>query len=246
MTDPAPLLPEPLPPPAHVHPRAVPWSHALAWYEDAMRLFKHAPATWAALALVTLASELVLDAIPGFGPLLGKLVTPLVACGLVYAAAAADRRERLSLSSPFRAFGASGGAIAAIVGAGLLTFGAEAFAAWWIAEANLLVPAEGAALTPTAIAGVYAIGVLASLPLTFVPFHVLLEGVGAGAAYRAGWHAFVLNTWPLLVYGAASLVLLGIGVATMGIGLVIVLPLWAASSYAAWKDVFGVRDAPGA
>ena len=46
---------------------------------------------------------------------------------------------------------------------------------------------------------------------------------------------------PLLVYAAASLVLLGFGLATMGIGLVIVLPLWAASSYAAWKDVFGVR-----
>ena len=39
-------------PSAHLHPRIVPWRHALAWYEDAMRLFKRAPATWAALAVL--------------------------------------------------------------------------------------------------------------------------------------------------------------------------------------------------
>ena len=27
------------PPAAHLHPRIVPWSHAFAWYEEAMRLF---------------------------------------------------------------------------------------------------------------------------------------------------------------------------------------------------------------
>ena len=43
-------------PAAHLHPRIVPWRHALAWYEDAMRLFKRAPATWAALAVVTIAA----------------------------------------------------------------------------------------------------------------------------------------------------------------------------------------------
>jgi len=36
-------------------------------------------------------------------------------------------------------------------------------------------------------------------------------------------------------------VLLVFGLITMGVGLVIVLPLWAASSYAAWKDVFRVE-----
>ena len=78
-------------PAAHLHPRIVPWRHALAWYEDAMRLFKRAPATWAALAVVTIAAEFVLQAVPGLGALLSQAITPLVACGLIYAAAAADR-----------------------------------------------------------------------------------------------------------------------------------------------------------
>ncbi len=231
---------------AHLHPRAVPWRHALAWYEDAMRLFRRAPATWIGLAVVTIVTELALRAVPGVGTLLSQLVTPIVACGLVYAAAAADRGTAPSLGHALLAFRAPPGAIAAIVASALVAFAAEAFAAWWIAGANLLDSGGGAAdLSAAAVAGILALGILASLPVMFVVFHVLFEDVRPGAAFAASWNAFALNTLPLLVYSAASMVLLGFGLATFGFGLALALPLWAASSYAAWKDVFGIRDAPG-
>jgi hypothetical protein len=210
-----------------------------------MRLFKRGPAIWAALALLTLASELGLSEVPDVGPLLAKVLVPLVACGLLYAAAAADRGHRPHLAYAIAAFRARGGAIIAIVVASLITFAAEAFTAWWIADANLLVYGSSSQdLSPAAIAGIYAIGVLASLPFTFVPFHVLFERVPAAVAFAASWNAFILNLAPLLVYAAASLVLLGFGLVTMGLGLILALPLWAASSYVAWKDVFDVREAP--
>lgn len=234
------------PPPAHLHPRAVPWQHALAWYEDAMRLFKRAPGTWVGLAIVTVLAELALKAVPGVGALLSQLVTPLVACGMVYAAAASDRGASPSVRDAARAFRAAPGAIAAIIASALVAFAAEAFAAWWIADANLLDSGAGSTeLSTAAITGILAMGILASLPVMFVPFHVLFEDVGGAAAFTASWNAFVLNTLPLLVYSAASMVLLGFGLATFGLGLALALPLWAASSYAAWKDIFGLRDAPG-
>jgi hypothetical protein len=235
------------PPPAHLHPRIVPWRHALAWFEEAMRLFKRAPMTWVALAVVTIVTELMLKAVPLAGSLLSQAITPLVACGLVYAAAAADRGEAPSLRLAIAAFRAPFGAVAAIIASALLTFAAEAFAAWWIADANLLdVGGASTNLSSMAIAGTLAIGILASLPVMFVAFHVLFEEVRPAAAFAASWNAFALNTLPLLVYSAAALVLLGFGVATYGLGLVVTLPLWAASSYAAWKDIFGIRDAPAA
>jgi hypothetical protein len=240
-------LPPTVPPAAHLQSRTVPWRHALAWYEDAMRLVKRAPATWAALAFLTLVAEIAVEAIPDVGPMLGKIVVPLVACGMLYAAAAADRGAAPSLWHAVAAFRAPASAIGAVVAAALFTFAAEALAAWWIAGANLLAAQSASdALSAPQVGGIYAIGILASLPITFVPFHVLFEQVAVGAAFAASWNAFVRNTVPLLVYAAASLVLLGFGLATMGIGLVIVLPLWAASSYAAWKDVFAVSDAPAA
>jgi uncharacterized membrane protein len=240
-----PPLPNGAPPPAHLHARVVPWRHALAWYEEAMRLFKRAPGTWVALAILTIVAEFALKAAPGIGSLLSQAVTPLVACGLIFAAASADRGVAPSLLHAIEAFRAPLGAIAAIVASALVTFAAEAFAAWWIAGANLLAGGSAAdSLSPLAIAGIYTIGILASLPVMFVPLHVLFERVPPGAAFATSWNAFTLNTLPLLVYSAASLVLLGFGVATMGLGLVLALPLWAASSYAAWKDIFGIRDAP--
>ena len=232
-------------PSAHLHPRIVPWRHALAWYEDAMRLFKRAPATWAALAVITIVAEFVLQAVPGLGALLSQAVTPLVACGLIYAAAAADSGASPSLRHAVKAFRAPAGAVFAVIASALLTFAAEVFAAWWVAGTNLLAGVGAAtSLSVPALTGIYAIGILASLPIMFVPFHALLEKVPPGAAFAASWNAFALNTLPLLVYAAASLVLLGFGLATMGLGLVLALPLWAASSYAAWKDIFGIRDAP--
>lgn len=244
MNDAPPPLPA-APPPAHLHPRIVPSRHALAWYEEAMRLFKRAPATWIALSVITIAAEFALRAVPRVGPLLAGTVAPLVACGLVYAAAAADRGVAPSPLFALAAFRAPVGAIVAVVASALVAFAAEAFAGWWIAGANLLTndPAT-ATLSPAAIGGIYVIGILASLPVTFVAFHVLLERVGVGAAFAASWQAFALNTLPLLAYGAASLVLLAFGLATMGLGLLLALPLWAASTYAAWKDIFGIRDAP--
>ena len=243
MTDPPP--PQPAPRLAHLHPRIVPWQHALAWYEDAMRLFKRAPVTWMLLAVITIAAELVLRLIPSLGPLAAEVVSPLVACGLVFAAASADRGAKPALADATRAFRAPAGAIAAIVVSALVTFVAESFAAWWISGANLL-DTTGAAgdIRASVLIGIYAIGILASLPVMFVPFHVLLEPVAPGAAFAASWNAFALNTIPLIAYAGASMVLLAFGLATFGFGFAIVLPLWIASSYAAWKDIFGIRDAP--
>ena len=79
----------------------------------------------------------------------------------------------------------------------------------------------------------------------FVPFHVLLEHAGSGAAFAASWQAFALNT------GAAARLRRGrrcccsaSGMVTHGRRAGRRAAAVAAASYAAWKDIFGVRDAP--
>ena len=239
-------LPE-LPPQrvAHLHPHAVPWQHALTWFEDALRLYRRRPMIWIGLAFFTLVTEIALQVLPDPWALLSNVFGPLVGCGMLLAAAAADRHATPRLRFAWGAFRAPSSAIIAIVVASLIAFLAEAFAAWWIADANLLmVHADGEDLTASARIGIYTIGVLASLPVAFVPLHVLFEPVTMHDAFAASWNAFVLNTGPLLVYAAVSLVLLAFGLLTMLIGLVFVMPLWAASSYSAWRDIFGIGEAP--
>lgn len=228
-------------------PRAVPASRALAWYAEAMRLFKRGPATFCALGFLTIVTELLLGLVPEIGVLGSKLVTPLVACGMLYASAATDAGNRPRLVHALYAFRASPGAIAAILAASSLTFLVEWWAADAIADVNLFRLGKAATdLSLPAVLGIYAIGILASLPLTFVPFLALFERTGLVASFGQSLRAFNLNAPALLAYGVLSYALLIAGLLTNGIGLVLAFPFWAASSYAAWKDVFAVGTPPGA
>jgi uncharacterized membrane protein len=74
----------------------------------------------------------------------------------------------------------------------------------------------------------------------------LLEGAGVRESFAASVAAFRGSVLAFLVFGAAALVLLGFALATAGILLPVVLPLWAAASYAAWKDLTGATARGGA
>jgi hypothetical protein len=208
-----------------------------------MRLWKRAPATFCALAIISIVTELALNLIPEAGPLLSKVIAPVVECGLLYASVAVATGGRARLAMALTPFRADASALAAIVVASGLTFAAEWFAADALAGINLLRPEHGGATLEAAdVLGIYAIGMLASLPLTFVPFAVLFEHAGFASAFARSVRGFALNIPGLLLYGAVSYVLLVVGLATMTLGLVIALPLWAASSYVAWREIYPAGD----
>jgi len=222
-------------------PRAVPARHAFAWYSEAMRLWKRGPATFAGLAFVTLALTILLEPVPVAGFVASNLVAPLVATGLLYASLAADRGDAPLMRHAIAAFSAGPGAQAAVILSGLAAFAAEAWTAWALRGINLLLPTANAADLPLrVIAAIYAAGVLASLPLTFVPFAALFEGKGIRDACAVSMRAFVRNVAPLLLYAAMSFALLFLALATFGVGLILVLPWIASASYAAWKDIFAL------
>jgi uncharacterized membrane protein len=222
-------------------PRAVPPAAALRWFAEGMRLWKRAPAVFAGLALVLLLVSLAAEPIPFAGFVAANVVAPLLATGLLFASLAADRGERPQLRHLIAVFAAPAGVQATIIAAAIVVFLAEAYAAWEVADVNVFMPLPAASpLDMSAILAVYAAGIVASLPVTFVPFAALFDGERMSRAFALSAQAFMLNIPALAVFAAISFALLMVGLVTMGIGLVLVLPLIAASSYAAWKDIFGV------
>jgi uncharacterized membrane protein len=222
-------------------PRAVPASHALGWFTVAMRLWKRAPATFAAIAFVVVMTSLLLEPVPIAGFVAANVVAPLLACGLLFASLAADRGERARVAHLVAAFAAPLPAMVAIVLSGFVALAFEAFAAWQLAGVNLLLPLKDATDLPgSAILVIYAAGVLASLPVTFVPMAALFDGEGIRSAFALSLSAFARNVPALLLLAGYSYALLMVGLATMGVGLVLALPWIAAASYAAWKDIFAV------
>lgn len=224
--------------------RAVPANHALAWYAEAMRLWKRAPFTLCVLGFLSLASEFALQLVPEAGMLASKIFAPIVTCGMYIATHSLANGGRAHVTDAVKPFAASASAIAAIVVSSLAVFAAEALTAWLAADANLLsAGASDAGMNLAAVLLMFAVGVLVSLPFTLVALCVLLDGDGFARAFRTSFAAFTRNMPAFLLYGLLSYALLMIGIATFGLGLIIVLPLWATSSYAAWRDLLHPAEA---
>lgn len=221
--------------------RSVRADRAFAWYGEALRLFKRHPAGFALLAVASTVVELVLTFLPMVGPSAARVVVPLVASSLLFAALAADRGDRPRAIHLVAPFAAPARAVGAVIASALAVTGVEWLTAWHYAGVNLLTTEELTGASFADILVVYAVGVLASLPLTLVPLLAFFEGAGARDAFAASASAFARNVPAFLLYGALSMALLGLVFVTQGLAAPIVLPLWALSSYEAWKDLGGAR-----
>ena len=224
-------------------PRAVPAKHALEWFAEAMRLWKRGPWPFSAIALAVLVVSVVFSPVPVAGFVAVYVIAPLLAAGLLYASLAADRGDRPRVAHLLAVFAAPWRAQLAVVAAGFAVGAAENLAAWYFANVNLLLPLEDAADIPAAaIVAIYVTGVLASLPVTFVPMAALFDGESIRRAFSLSARAFAMNVPAFALLAGISIMMLLIGLATNGIGLILALPWLAAASYAAWKDIFGLRS----
>ena len=140
-------------------------AHATQWYADAMRLWKRGPLAFSLIALVILAANILLNFVPIAGTAIAQLVLPLLECGLLYAALAADRGDQprarhliAFVAAPFRAQ-------VAVVVAGLLVFAAEALVAQLVDGTNLLAPGSNVeAVSGVGIVSAYAAGIAVPSP----------------------------------------------------------------------------------
>ena len=221
--------------------------HAFAWYAEAMRLWRASPGIFAVLAAASIGAEFLLTLVPGAGVLLAQVVVPLVQCGMLYASLAADRGDRPRVRHLLAILAAPRRAQAAIVVVNLVAFAGQAYAANALAGVDLFMANPfGEQVSALTLVEIVAAGFVVSLPFTFVPLIALFDDAGFTASFRGSLAAFARNPLPLLVYAALSLGLFVFGLVTSGLGLLLVAPWLAASSYAAWKDVFAVEAGPAA
>jgi len=223
-------------------PRAVPAARALDWYSEALRLWKRGPVMFAALALIVLVISFASDFVPVAGVVLAQILVPLAGCALQYASLAADRGDRPRLMHAIAVFSAPPHAMLSVILADVAAFAAQAITARLIAGVDLTQAGASSsdALTVGARLAIYVVGLLATLPFTFVPFAALFDFADVRTAFRESLEAFYRNLAPMLVYGALTLVLSVLAFATYGFGFLLVLPWIVAASYAAWKDIFAI------
>ena len=236
---------------------AVAAGQGLEWWRSGWRLFRAAPAIWIILMLLFIAIMFGLSFIPFLGQIASTLLYPVLGAGILVGTRALDRGGELTVAHLFACFNDK--ALPLIIVA-LLYFGGW-FVIWLVAAA-LLVGVLGFGTVASIVSGdptqagiamlatlgvgslvVLLLATLLGIPLImgywFAPALVLFRGDEPFAAMKTSFTACMRNMPPFLVYG-----LLGIGFAIVasipfGLGWFVLLPVYAASMYASYKDIFG-------
>lgn len=216
-------------------------NRALAWFGEAIRLWKRQSLVFSVMAVVVLIASVAFDAIPIASLVASTVLAPLLACGFLYGSLAVDTGDRPRIAHLFAVFAAPLSAQLAVIAAGVAVTLIESAVAWSLAGVNLFVPTpEAGNLAPATVLTIYAVGILVSMPVQFVPMAVLFDGEPIGTAFASSIRACFLNPRAMLGLAMYSYVLLMVGLVTLGAGLVLALPWIAIASYSAWKDIYGV------
>ena len=202
-----------------------------------------APAPSAASRSSVLVASVALEPVPIAGFVAANVVAPLLACGLLYASLAADRGDRPRIAHLVAVFAAPLPAQVAVVAAGLVPVAAEIWIAAQVAGVNLALPAAGSVAAvggrdPRHLRRGHRGRRCPSRSCRWSRCSTASRSAACSRCRRARSR----STFRALgAYACIAFALLLVGIATSGVALVLVLPWIAAASYAAWKDVFGVK-----
>ncbi len=256
------LEPVSTPAPPAVAPRdgwAVAAGRGLDWWKAGWRLFIAAPGVWIAITVVFFLIMVSLAFVPFLGQVASSLLYPVLGAGLLVGTRALDRGETLTIGHLFACFNEK--AVPLVIVA-LVYFGAW-FVVWAVAVL-LLVGVVGFGTLASLLSGdpteavwgllstvgvgtliVLLIAVLLGVPLVmaywFAPALVALRGDEPLAALKSSFVACMRNMPPFLVYGVIGVVAAIAASFPFGLGWIVLMPVYAASVYASYKDIFGTE-----
>jgi uncharacterized membrane protein len=248
--------PEPgTPPPRRAG--AVASGNGTAWWREGWRLFTASPGIWIAIAVLYVIIMVMLSFIPVLGSLATTLLAPVFAGGVLAGCRAQDRGGELRIEHLFGGFSDRLGPLMivgllyligtlAIVGVmGTLLFAAVGVTGIATLLTGDPLQAGVAALAALGIGALFAVllGLLLGIPLMmafwFAPALVALRNDEPFAAAKASFGACLRNIWPMTVYSLLGLVFAIVASIPFGLGWLVLAPVFAASVYASYKDVFG-------
>jgi uncharacterized membrane protein len=258
LTPAAPSVPEPEPQP--VPPRegwAVAAGRGVEWWRGGWQIFRNAPGMWLVIMILFLAIMFALSLIPFLGQIVSSLLYPVLGAGVLVGAREVDRGRPLTIGHLFACFNDK--AMPLIIVA-LLYFGA-----WfviWLGAAALLVGLAGFGTVASLVSGdplqapdallgmmtgsalvVVLVAVLLGMPLImaywFAPALVLFRGDEPLAAMKASFAACMRNVPPFLVFSLLGLLLAVLASIPLGLGWIVLLPVYVLSIYASYKDIYG-------
>jgi uncharacterized membrane protein len=232
------------------------------WWVEGWRLFAASPWTWLAITVLFTAIMVALAIIPFVGQLASTLLYPVLGGGVLLGARAVDRGEPFAVGTLFAAcndrFGpllvvallyCAGWLVVSLVAVAILigTVGIGTLAAVLDGDPVQAGVAAFAALGATAVV-VLLVTLFLGVPLLmaywFAPALVVFRRAEPMAAMKESFVANLRNIPPFLVYGLIGLGLGFVAAIPFLLGWLVLAPVFAASVYASYKDIFGEPGTP--
>ncbi|TXH04803.1 MAG: DUF4339 domain-containing protein [Nevskiaceae bacterium] len=228
----------------------------LQWIGEGWGLFKAAPGLWIVAMLIWFGIQMVMGCVPFLGGLASLLLGPSFMVGLLAFAHGIARNGKADLADLFAGFKARLSTLVVLsllyllmvlgviaVGCVALFILAGGAAVFQSADPAQAVAAlfTGDRLLVAVLIGLLmlALLLLVACAYWYAPGLVFYANQTAGSALRQSFIACWRNWLPLLVFGLLAMVITLLGALPFGLGLLVVLPVLMAGSYASFRDIFG-------
>ncbi len=231
--------------------RTLPAKQGAQWIADGWALFRLHPWLWIALGAIDLLISLILDSIP-YVSTLTAVFSVLWAGGMV---AAAERCRTTGLLRIADVFDGIRDRFQP-----LFVVGVFAFVVTIVCDLTGSRVSDGLSLLLKTVPSQQAAGALYDLPwlllvvyvvvavggamaMWFAPALIVLADAAPADALKLSFTAACRNVWSTLVYGLIVAGLFIASIVTLGLGLLVIVPLVYLSTYAACRELFSL-DAP--
>ena len=219
--------------------RAVPPGRGSQWIVAGWAAFRRHPGTWILITFVLGVVVIVISLIPLVGSLVLPVFMPAFIAGLMVACDKSERGEGIELADLFSAFqrGATPLLLLGLIGFGL-TIAAMipgVIALFVIGFGSSASPGYGIAL----VALIYlALLLPVYMAVWFGPPLVGLQELPPARAIGQSFRGCLKNVMPFLVYSAILIPLAVLATLPVMLGWLVLVPVIAASTYAAYRDIF--------
>lgn len=230
--------------------RAVETGQGWQWISAGYALFRKQPALWIGMLVVLIIIFLLLSLVPVVGALATSLLFPVFGAGFIIACQTLDQGGEMEFAHMFAGFKRNTGNLI-VVGALYLVGIIVAMIPAFILLGSIFIGAmTGMGGDPSAMMvksmGKFMLGMLLYLALVipvamavwFAPALVVLHDRRPVEAMKASFFACLGNLIPFLVYGVILIVLAVVAAIPLGLGFLVLGPVFAASIYTAYRDIF--------
>lgn len=220
------------------------------WLIEAFNLFRKKPAAWLSLCLGWIVITFALILLPFIGGVIANFLQPAFFASFAIAAFRQTRGESFGMGDLFAGFKRH---LRALVNLGALLLIAEIAIFALMALLGLpMAGADGASFTVSEYVQllkgkewILALGFLLTVVVKgavwFAPPLIAFHGMTTMHAIRWSIYAALANLGAMVVYGIALFTIFFVGLIPWGIGLLVVIPMMAISTFIGYREVFEPR-----